>query len=168
MNLAYFNRANKAYENNNNKTFENMEDEFQGECEELAEELMIRRPKADQYYLGDFVDRYLNKMKKGQITPKRALEKYVLEVAYGKGTMNGKYRTKYAATPEAKLARLERIKAYMQNPKNWSNNYGNINDPDYYDLSAASNYTNINWYHESINRRIANYRRRVNAANRST
>ena len=171
MNLAYFNRANKAYANNNNSTYESMEDEFQGECEELAVELMIRRPKPVQYDLFDFIDSYLGKIKKGNITPKRALEKYVLDVAYGKGKMDNKFRTKYAASDEAKLARLEKIRAYMNNPKNWSGNYfnySNINDPNYYDLVAASNYTNINWYHESINGRIANYRRKVNAANRST
>lgn len=160
MNLAYYSRANNAYDNNNKKIYKSMEEKFHSECEELAMKLMIRRPN-HQYELSDFLDSYLVKMKKKQITPRHALEKYVLEVAYGKGKMNAKFRTKYGARPEAKLARLEKIRAYMNNPNNHFN-YDNINDPDYYDLSAANNYTNINWYTNSLNNRISKYRRLVN------
>jgi hypothetical protein len=76
--------------------------------------------------------------------------------------MDRKFRTKYGSAPEAKLARLENIRRKINSATN-NFNWANVNDPDYYDLNAASNYTNIDWYTNSLNGRISNYRRRVNA-----
>lgn len=166
-NLAFFNKAMKLYNNNKDEELEKLEDEFQGDCADIAEKLMINRPKSIEDYdlavfLTDYYKKYVLTNKK--YTIKQALEKFVLDTVYGKKKMNAKFNTKHFETAGYKLAKLKAIKNYLHNPKsNFSNfTFDKLNDPDYYDLRAASNYTNINWYHNSLNNRINKYRRLKN------
>jgi hypothetical protein len=162
MNRNFFNKADKYYENENDDKFEELEDEFQDECEEIAEELMIKRPKsAKEYDLGEFLEIYDKYVKTDKYTLKQALEKFVLDTVYGENKMNAKFKTKHFGSAANKLAKLERIKNYVSQPRNYLN-YDKLNDPDYYDLGAASNYTNIDWYYEGLNNRINKYRRLAN------
>lgn len=149
-------RAN-AILNESNDTFDNA-------CEELAKELMIATWTKPQYDLSVFIDDYLPKVKSGQYTLRRALEKYVLDASYGKGKMNNKLNMKYNGSAANKYAKLVAIRNYINNPSKWRNgsfNWANVNDPDYYDLGAAQNHTNIDWYTNSLNSRINYYKRKA-------
>jgi hypothetical protein len=95
-------------------------------------------------------------MKQAKYTVKQLMEKYVVHVLYN-GRLNNKFVYKYNAAPHNKLKRLENIATYMRSPHRWPNgnfSYRDINDPEYYDLGAAQNLSNINWYHNSIGNRI--------------
>lgn len=133
---------------------------FEEACKDLARALMLRTSRRTYYSLGDFIDYYLPKVKSGQYTVRRAMEKYILDQVYGKGVMNAKFNLKYNGSAANKLARLTAIRNHINNPGS-NFNWSNVNDPDYYDLSAAENRTNIDWYTNSLNGRIANYRRKA-------
>jgi hypothetical protein len=185
LNSNFFNRfikANHVYstgidangkemnKNTFNKAEQNaidLSDEFALACSELAQSLYLRYNDPERFDGVEFLSEYYPKVKNGTYTLKRAMEKYVLDVVYGKNTMNNKMRTKYNGSPNAKLNRLLKISAYISNPSNWRGghfNWANINDPDYYDMRAAENRSNINWYTNSLNGRIANYRRKASKA----
>ena len=163
-NMAFFNRANKAGAgeiNNGNSIYNNSSETFEDACKALSRQLMINNRPSTYFALGDFLDYYIPKVKSGQYTLRRAFEKYVLDQVYGKNAMNYKLNLKYNGSASNKLAKLLAIRKYINNPSNWRNgnfNWGNVNDPDYYDLRAAENRSNINWYTNSLNGRIAYYR----------
>ena len=163
VNNAFFNRANKAGSgeiNNGNNIFNNSSETFQAACKALSRQLMLNNSRAT-FPLGDFLDYYIPKVKAGQYTLRRAFEKYVLDRVYGKNAMTAKLNMKYNGSASNKLAKLLAIRKYINNPSNWRNgnfNWGNVNDPDYYDLRAAENRSNINWYTNSLNNRIAYYK----------
>lgn len=162
MNNTFFNKVNSN--NMNEDKFLEMESNFTAACEDLAYALMIGTYKKPVYDMSDFIDAYESKVKSGQYTLRKALEKYVLDVTYGKGVMNSKFNLKHNGSASNKLAKLLAVRNYINNPSRWPNgnfSWKNINDPDYYDLNAASNRTNINWYTNSLNNRIANYRRKA-------
>jgi hypothetical protein len=157
MNVAFFNRA-----NTNNNTFNNASDKFETACKDLSAQLMLNNRRA-YFDISVFLDDYFPKVKSGQYTLRRAFEKYVLDAVYGKNKMNAKFSMKYNGSASNKLAKLLAIRKYINNPSNWKNGnfrWGNINDPDYYDLRAAENRSNINWYTNSLNGRIAYYTRK--------
>ena len=191
INVAFFNRANNAgqgYVRNNNNSYHSMRtlfwnyntnklnntnknqarranailnksnDTFEKACEELAEALMLETWTKTQYDLYVFMENYLPQVKSGQYTLRRALEKYVLDASYGKGKMNNKFNMKYNGSAATKYAKLVAIRNYLNNGNfNWAK----VNDPDYYDLLAAQNHNNINWYTNSLNNRINYYKRKA-------
>jgi len=187
INVAFFNRANNAGQgyvrnnanyysmrslyntnqlnntNNNesrraNAILNESNDTFEKACEELAEELMLETWTKPQYDLYVFMENYLPKVKSGQYTLRRALEKYVLDSSYGKGKMNNKFNMKYNGSAATKYAKLVAIRNYLNNGNfNWAK----VNDPDYYDLRAAQERTNIDWYTNSLNGRINYYKRKA-------
>jgi hypothetical protein len=169
FNKAFFNKVGKAMNNGNDDVIDQVEEEFGGECAELAEELLIMKngyikARPDDFSVFEFYEEfYIPGMKHAKYTVKQLMEKYVVHVLYN-GRLNNKFLYKYNAAPHNKLKRLEKIATYMKSPNKWPNgnfNYRDINDPEYYDLAAAQGLSNINWYHNSINNRINRLRTKV-------
>ena len=162
MNKNFFNRAQKYLNSEEYEKFEDLEEEFQGECEEIAEDLLINRKRsAEEYDLEVFLEKYYETILTGKYTVEQALEKYVLDAVYGDKQMNRKFNMKHFGSAANKLAKLEYIKKYMNNPGNYIK-YNRINDPDYYDIRSYSNYANLDGYYESLENRIHKYRRMIN------
>jgi hypothetical protein len=99
---------------------------------------------------------YYAPMVKGKFTWKMAMEKYVLDVIYGKNKMNNKMNFKYSLHPATKAEHLKKIKQNMDNHGNlitWSE----VTDPDYYDLYELSKRTSMNGYYRALGERIKKY-----------
>jgi hypothetical protein len=173
LNRNFFKKfVNERDENEN--VDEERNEAFTDECVEIARTLMIthggyRTPTQDMFDILDFSYDYLlknlNKSNANSSNIKLLLEKYILDTVYGKGRMNKKFNLKYKGTPAQKVAMLEKIHKQMHSPNNWGPNgfnWGNLNDPDYYNMGSVSYYGYENGYAESLNGRIAQYKRMMN------
>ena len=167
LNKAFFNKYNNACNKNINSVIDSSDEEFQAACEEVAEHLMIlsnghSEVDPEEFDISKFYDQFLVPgLKEGKYSINQLIEKYVVHTLY-RGRLNHKFTYKYNSSPSNKLARLQTIKNYLNNPKNWKNGnfrFRNINDPDHYDLGAAEMVSNINWYTNSINNRISKYKK---------
>lgn len=173
LNRNFFKKFANANAINNESVTEPLFEEFAEECARIAkEDLMLASgyttPEADMFNLQDFIYDYLlknlNNSNANSSNIKLLLEKYILDTVYGKGRMNNKFNMKHKGTPAQKVAMLERIHKQMHSPNNWGPNgfnWGNLNDPDYYNMKTLSWYGYENGYYESLNGRINNYRRKM-------
>lgn len=166
LNRAFF----KKFANANENVTDDMYDEFADECVNIANSLMLMRGgykkvNASIFDLGTFVRMYLMKNLNSSNNIKIILEKYIVDTVYGKGKMNAKFNAKHKSTPAQKLAKLEKIKQYINDPVVQSQPYFNwtkLNDPDFYDMKGLDNHGYTRLYAGSLNSRISKYRRMVN------
>jgi hypothetical protein len=175
LNRNFFKRYVNVRDANNENRMMELYDEFAEECARIAsEDLMItgpglNKPNMDMFDLDvfsyDYLVRNLNNSNANSGNIKLLLEKYILDTVYGKGRMNNKFNMKHKGTPAQKVAMLQKISRQMTNPANWGPrgfNWDNLNDPDFYNTKSIPWYGYENGYAESLNGRIAQYKRMMN------
>ena len=177
LNRNFFKRYVNVRDANNENRMMEFYDQFAEECVEIARKLMITEPGLKtpnmeifdlDVFSYDYLVKNLNNSNANSGNIKLLLEKYILDTVYGKGRMNNKFNMKHKGTPAQKVAMLQKISRQMTNPANWGPrgfNWDNLNDPDFYNTKSIPWYGYENGYAESLNGRIAGYKRMMNKKN---